>query len=71
MSDKEMNAYRLTGLEEPSDEMLSALMKEVAVEAREKSIDAHRQLFQRVHKEIDRKRAEWQAKHKEKTANNG
>lgn len=29
-----MNSYRLTSLEEPSDEMLSQLMKEVTEEAK-------------------------------------
>ena len=34
MKDKiNLNNYRLTGLEEPSDELLAALMKEVAEEA--------------------------------------
>ena len=28
-----MNAYRLTSMEEPTDEMLSAIMKEAAEEA--------------------------------------
>ena len=33
MSDQELNAYRLTSMEEPTDEMLSAIMKEAAEEA--------------------------------------
>lgn len=33
MSDKELNAYRLTSMEEPSDEMLAVIMKEAAAEA--------------------------------------
>ena len=28
MSEKEMNSYRLTSLEEPTDEMLTTLMKQ-------------------------------------------
>ena len=36
MSEKEINAYRLTLLEEPTDEMLAYIMREVAEEAREK-----------------------------------
>ena len=36
MSEKEMNSYRLTSLEEPTDEMLTTLMKEVAEEAKRK-----------------------------------
>lgn len=45
MDDKELNAYRLTSLEEPTDEMLSQIMKEVAEEARQKSAEAHRRYF--------------------------
>lgn len=33
MSEKELNSYRLTSLEEPTDEMLSVIMKEAAAEA--------------------------------------
>lgn len=33
MSEKELNAYRLTLMEEPTDEILSAIMKEAAAEA--------------------------------------
>lgn len=32
MSKKELNAYRLTSMEEPTDEILSAIMKEAAAE---------------------------------------
>ena len=34
MSEKEMNSYRFTSGQEPSDEMLTQLMKEVARDAR-------------------------------------
>ena len=33
MSEKELNSYRLTSMEEPSDEMLAAIMNEAAAEA--------------------------------------
>lgn len=33
MSEKELNSYRLTSMEEPSDEMLAVIMKEAAAEA--------------------------------------
>ena len=33
MSEKELNAYRLTSMEEPTDEMHSAIMKEADEEA--------------------------------------
>ena len=44
MSEKEMNAYRFGTGQEPTDEMLEQVMKEVAQEAREsskKATDAH------------------------------
>lgn len=46
MSEKEMNSYRLTNMEEPTDEMLSLLMKEVAEEAKCRSEEAHRKFSQ-------------------------
>ena len=33
MCEKELNSYRLTSMEEPTDEMLSVIMKEAAAEA--------------------------------------
>ena len=36
MSEKEINAYRLTSMEEPTDEMLAYIMHEVAEEANRK-----------------------------------
>lgn len=35
MSETEMNSYRLTSMEEPGDERLAQIMREVAEEARE------------------------------------
>lgn len=35
MSEKQLRSYRLTSLEEPTDEMLHAIMEKVAVAARE------------------------------------
>ena len=37
MSEAEMNSYRLTSMEEPGDERLAQIMREVAEEARESS----------------------------------
>lgn len=44
MSEKEMNSYRFISGQEPTDEMLSQLMKEVATEANignQKATEAH------------------------------
>ena len=35
MSEVEMNSYRLTSMEEPGDERMSQIMREVAEDARE------------------------------------
>ena len=45
MSDKELNSYRLTSMDEPTDEMLLLIMKEAASEAVEKWENANRRFF--------------------------
>ncbi len=47
-----MNHPTLMTLEEPSDEDLSFLMKEVAKEAKEKSLLSDERLLQQIQKEI-------------------
>lgn len=59
MSEKEMNSYRLNSLEEPTDEMLAALMKEVAEEAKQKSEEAHKKFFQEIRDSIRKQRVIW------------
>ena len=59
MTKKEMNSYRLTSMDEPTDEHLSTLMKEVAAEARKKSEDAHKKYFQQMYKNISEQKKEW------------
>ena len=51
MSDKEMNSYRFSSGQEPTDEMLSQLMKEVAQEARESNQRALDEFFASLHQE--------------------
>ena len=48
MTEKELNSYRLTSLEEPTDEMLSYIMKEAAAEAQAKRKAAHKRLFAEI-----------------------
>ena len=38
MPEKEMNSYRLTSMEEPTDQMLATLMKEVVEVAKQKVV---------------------------------
>ena len=59
MSEKEMNAYRLNSLEEPTDEMLALLMREVAEEAKQKSEKAHKRFFKRSGNDIRKQRVLW------------
>ena len=62
MSEQEMNKYRLTSLEEPSDEMLKQLMHEVAEEARIKNERSHQKLFQKLKEETIEQTAKWQSR---------
>ena len=62
MSEQEMNNYRLTSLEEPSDEMLKQLMHEVAEEARIKNECSHQKLFQKLKEETIEQTAKWQSR---------
>jgi len=48
MSEKEINAYRLTSLEEPTDEMLEYIMREVAEEANQKYDEALKRYFNEI-----------------------
>ena len=59
MSEKEMNAYRFSSGEEPSDEMLSQLMKEVAQEAKESNQKAMGEFFESLKREAKAIRNEW------------
>ena len=48
MSEKELNSYRLTSMEEPTDEMLSAIMKEAAEDADKRWKEAEKQFFDQL-----------------------
>lgn len=62
MTAKELNSYRLTSMEEPTDEQLSTIMGEVAEEAKQKSELAHKELFRRIAEKSDRIKAAWKQK---------
>jgi hypothetical protein len=63
MSEKEMNSYRLTSMEEPTDEMLATLMKEVADEARRKGQLATDKFFKRLDETVALRKKEWAKRH--------
>lgn len=48
MSEKEINAYRLTSLEDPTDEMLAYIMREVAEEAKVTNEEALKKFFKEI-----------------------
>ena len=48
MSEKELNSYRLTSMEEPTDEMLSTIMKEAAAEASSSTAKALADYFKEI-----------------------
>ena len=54
MSEREINAYRLTSLEEPTDEMLAYIMREAAEEANQRYDEALERYFLEI-KEIYQK----------------
>ncbi len=59
MSEQEMNSYRFLSGQEPSDEMLSQIMKEVAEEARarqQKATEAH---FSQMLRNMAEKQERW------------
>ena len=53
-----LNTYRLSSLEDPTDEQLHALMEQVAVAARESSRKAKRELERRM-QEVKRSRSKF------------
>ena len=48
MSEKELNSYRLTSMEEPTDEMLAAIMKEAAADAAKRWEEAENRFFEQL-----------------------
>ena len=48
MSAEELHSYRLSSLEEPTDEMLQAIMEQVAESARRSSEKARNEIYRRL-----------------------
>lgn len=59
MSEMEMNSYRFGTGQEPTDEMLEQVMKEVAQEARESSKKAADIHFEQMRRNIAMNKAKW------------
>lgn len=54
-----IDTYKLTSLEEPSDEILSQLMREVAEEAKRKGEEANRRFFENMMAQAKVEIQEW------------
>ena len=54
-----IDTYRLTSMEEPTDEVLSQLMKEAAEEARNKSEEATTRFFHELNKAAEKVSVVW------------
>ena len=65
MNPIDLNKYRLTSLEEPTDEMLSAIMKEVSEEAMRKNKEAQKRYLNELRQQNAEYQKEWEAKIKE------
>ncbi len=59
MSKQTIDTYKLTSMEEPSDEILSQLMKEVADEAKRKGEEADRRFFDGLKDYCKQVRLDW------------
>ena len=59
MSEKEMKSYRFSSGNEPSDEMLSQLMTEVAQEAKESNQKVMGEFFESLKREAKAIKNEW------------
>lgn len=56
---QEIDTYRLTSMEEPTDEVLSQLMKEAAEDAKRKSEEATKRYFEQLSREAERISFAW------------
>ena len=59
MSEQEMKSYRFGSGQEPTDEMLEQVMKEVAQEARESNKRASDAYFEQMRRNIAKNEAMW------------
>ena len=48
MSEAELNSYRFISGEEPSDEMLAQIMREAAIDAKERNEKANKKFFDEI-----------------------
>ena len=61
MSEAEMNNYRLTSMEEPGDERMAQIMREVAEDARESTRRAAERVAAGIASATQQKKKKWGA----------
>ena len=59
MSESEMNSYRFNSGQDPTDEMLSQIMREVAEDAKRTNEEASKKYFDELRNEANRQQEEW------------
>ena len=59
MSESEMNTYRFNSGQDPTDEMLSQIMREVADDAKRTNEEASKKYFDELRNEANRQQAKW------------
>ena len=63
-----IDTYKLTSMEEPSDEILAQIMHEAAVDAKKKGEAAHKLYFDHLRKYASEQRKQWFSKNPEMLA---
>ena len=63
-----IDTYKLTSMEEPSDEILAQIMHEAAVDAKKKGEAAHKLYFDHLRKYASEQRRQWFANNLEMLA---
>ena len=58
-TDMSIDTYKLTSMDEPSDEVLSQLMREAAEEAKQKRAEATAQFFNQLKSDAQKIEAVW------------
>ena len=62
MSEEELKSYRFNSGQDPSDEMLSQIMKEAACDAKKKNEDATKAYFSSLKKMAEENSLKWESK---------
>ncbi len=59
MSEAEMNSYRFGSGQEPTDEMLAQIMREVAIDAKASNEEARKRYFADLQRGMVEQQAKW------------